>query len=113
MWANYAHGWFDAHKDHFSPAVNGLLDVQSVYAPFGLSFLPKAATQHRPQRVVRPQPSRRASPRASPASKAGGYRYDVALSFAGAQRALAEQLATLIRDGGFEVFYDNFYLEQL
>jgi hypothetical protein len=113
MWANYAHGWFDAHKDHFSPAVNGLLDVQSVYAPFGLSFLPKAATQDRPQRVVRPQPSRRAPPRPSPASKTGGYRYDVALSFAGAQRALAEQLATLIRDDGFEVFYDNFYPEQL
>jgi hypothetical protein len=35
-------------------------------------------------------------------------KYDVALSFAGEQRALAHQLATILREHGFRVFYDQF-----
>lgn len=40
-------------------------------------------------------------------------RFDVALSFAGPQRELASQLAYLVRAGGFEVFYDDYYQAQL
>jgi hypothetical protein len=41
------------------------------------------------------------------------YEYDVAISFAGAERPLAEQLARILRNAGFAVFYDDFYPEKL
>lgn len=36
------------------------------------------------------------------------YAFDIALSFAGEQRDLAEQLAAALRDHGVRVFYDNY-----
>jgi hypothetical protein len=39
--------------------------------------------------------------------------FDVALSFAGPQRPLAERLAALMKEAGFEVFYDADYQAQL
>jgi hypothetical protein len=39
--------------------------------------------------------------------------YDIAFSFAGTERALAEQIATIVRNAGFNVFFDSFYPEQL
>jgi hypothetical protein len=39
--------------------------------------------------------------------------YDLAISFAGPQRELAERLATIVDDARFRVFYDDFYPEQL
>lgn len=39
--------------------------------------------------------------------------FDVAISFAGSERSLAESLANKIQDAGFAVFYDNFYPEHL
>ena len=41
------------------------------------------------------------------------YKYDVALSFAGSERELAEQLAGMLKDRGIAVFYDGFYPEHL
>jgi TIR domain-containing protein len=41
------------------------------------------------------------------------YEYDVAISFAGPQRELAEQLATLVKNAGYRVFYDRFYMPEL
>ena len=41
------------------------------------------------------------------------YEYDVAISFAGPQRDLAERLATVVREAGCSVFYDNFYADHL
>ena len=38
---------------------------------------------------------------------------DVAVSFAGTERELAESLAVRVRDAGYEVFYDRFFPEQL
>lgn len=40
-------------------------------------------------------------------------KYDVAISFAGAQRPLAKDLATRLQEAGIKVFYDDFYVEQL
>ncbi len=40
-------------------------------------------------------------------------QFDVAISFAGTERHLAEKLAQIVREAGFEVFYDAFYPEQL
>lgn len=41
------------------------------------------------------------------------FKYDVAISFAGPQRPLAEALARAVRHAGFEVFFDDFYPDQL
>jgi hypothetical protein len=39
--------------------------------------------------------------------------FDVAISFAGPQRDSAEALASIVRDAGFSVFYDEFHPEAL
>jgi hypothetical protein len=39
--------------------------------------------------------------------------FDVAISFAGSERELAEKLAEKLRAAGIIVFYDNFYPEHL
>ena len=41
------------------------------------------------------------------------YRYEVAISFAGEDRAFAEAVAKGLREAGVEVFYDNFYAADL
>jgi hypothetical protein len=41
------------------------------------------------------------------------YKYDVAISFAGEQRTLAESLATRLDAAGFSVFYDKFEAAEL
>ncbi|MGA7493623.1 MAG: TIR domain-containing protein [Syntrophobacteraceae bacterium] len=42
-----------------------------------------------------------------------GYKYEVAISFAGEDRTFAEAVAKGLRDAGVEVFYDNFYAADL
>lgn len=51
--------------------------------------------------AVRPKRSRKKSP-------AKARQYDVALSFAGEDRAYVERVATVLRDAGVLVFYDRF-----
>jgi 5-methylcytosine-specific restriction endonuclease McrA len=41
------------------------------------------------------------------------YKYEVAISFAGEDRAFAEAVAKGLRDAGVEIFYDNFYAADL
>lgn len=41
------------------------------------------------------------------------FEYDVALSFAGENREVVEKLATLLKAGGFSVFYDNWKKAEL
>jgi len=41
------------------------------------------------------------------------YTYEVALSFAGEDRAFAEAVAKGLHDAGVRVFYDDFYAEEL
>jgi hypothetical protein len=41
------------------------------------------------------------------------YKYEVALSFAGEDRAFAEAVAEGLREAGVKVFYDDFYAEEL
>lgn len=113
--AEAAHRAFDAHAANFSTGIRSLLDAHALLKPFGLSFLPQ-----RPSRVrlttTRPTPTPVARTASIPRSEGdgnSGHLYDVAFSFAGTERALAEEIATLVRNAGFKVFYDNFYPEQL
>jgi hypothetical protein len=41
------------------------------------------------------------------------YKFDIAMSFAGPQREVAEDIASRVKDAGFSVFYDYFYPEML
>jgi hypothetical protein len=105
--AEVAHRWFDAHSANFSAGIKGLLSAHAVMEPWGMSFLPPPTKPH-PARVTLPMPEPVASKVANP-----GYVYDVAFSFAGTERKLAEEIATIVRGNGFSVFYDSFYPEQL
>ncbi len=78
-----------------------------------MGFLPiptDAAFPESPPAAARPAPATRPTTTSSAIRR---YKYDVALSFAGSERLLAEELATILRDKGVEVFYDDFYPEQL
>lgn len=113
--AEAAHREFDAHAGSFSPGVRSLLDAHAVLKPFGLSFLPQRPAVVQRAIAARPSPRPAVSAPVAPATggAAHGHIYDVAFSFAGTERALAEEIATLVRDAGFKVFYDSFYPEQL
>jgi hypothetical protein len=116
MPANTAHGWSDAHSTHFSPGLRALLNAEATVQPFGISLLP--VKSNIPPTVI--QPVRRSSAAVKASSRQSGaapgqgqFDYDVAVSFAGTEREVAEVIATRVRDAGFSVFYDEFYPEQL
>jgi hypothetical protein len=112
--AEIAHKWFDAHAEKFSPGLQKLLDAHATLATFGFELLPSVRANVPPE-VVQPPRTRRAPSRSAPsgASAPAPAAFDVAISFAGPQRPIAEEIATKVRDAGFEVFYDAFFPEQL
>src|SRR5262249_54511247 len=108
--ASFVHRHFDAHATHFSRGIEHVLAAERAVEPFGMLFLPRSRAGL-PSRSDKPDGSeaKRTSPRRSGARR---YTYDVAISFAGPQRPLAEELANRIREAGFKVFYDDFYPER-
>jgi hypothetical protein len=114
--AEIAHRWFDAHAEKFSPGLQKLLDAHATLATFGFELLPTVRANLPPEVVQPPRPRRavvRTAPVAATTAASVPPVYDVAISFAGPQRAIAEALANHLRDAGFEVFYDGFFPEQL
>jgi hypothetical protein len=112
--AEAAHRIFDAHAANFSAGIRGLLDAHAILKPFGLTFLPRPSVPvHRPA-AMRPESKQPMLPSVVAAGSENlTHTYDVAFSFAGTERKLAEEIATIVRSAGFSVFYDNFYPEQL
>jgi TIR domain len=111
----YAHQAFDAHALQFSLGVEALLAANAEVETVGMTFLPfeKPAARMRADiavNIARPSAARRAS---HPVAVALPDTFDVAVSFAGSERAPAEKLSYLVRSAGFAVFYDNFYPEHL
>lgn len=107
-----AHRFFDAHASHLSPGLEQLLAAHSELEPHRMSFLSIPAASSlisAPLSVSRTMPT----PEESRPSTEVPQRFDVAISFAGSERAYAEELSTKVRDAGFRVFYDGFYPEQL
>lgn len=111
--ADVAHRWFDSHAEHFSLGLQKLIEAHTAVEPFGFVLLPRMG---RPQdrlnhdikaRTVEP------STQATDSPTLEGLEFDVAISFAGSDRALAEELAEIVRTAGYRVFYDNFYPEML
>lgn len=106
-----AHGWFDAHQKNFSSGIKALLTAQSSIEMVGMSFLPSFAKPEtrRTQEIVRRITSKAAKGELSPELS----QFDVAISFAGTERPFAEDLATRVKAAGFQVFYDEFFPEDL
>ncbi|MCK4261304.1 MAG: toll/interleukin-1 receptor domain-containing protein [Halanaerobiales bacterium] len=51
--------------------------------------------------------------KSSPSIKTGPYEYDVAISFAGENREIAEQIAKALKEKGINVFYDELEEEKV
>jgi hypothetical protein len=116
---DFAHQAFDAHASRFSQAIEGLLAANAAAERAGLTFLPitKPAERQRND-IIRhiglptdKKPARRDPKMAFDAAMPSSF--DIAISFAGTERALAEQLAEKLRAAGIAVFYDYFYAEHL
>ena len=109
--AEFAHRYFDAHAKEFSAGVEQLLLSHTAVQPFGIAFL---SVKPVIESVVSQRPS---LPQPVIAKIEGvqdrGFEFDVALSFAGTERQMADKLARIIRDAGFHIFYDDFYPEHL
>lgn len=109
--AELANKWFDAHPQNFSEGIKALLLSQSLIDPFHMKFLPI-----RQEESVRIESQierniKRSEQKSKTTEKQ--FDFDVSISFAGTERKLAEELANLVREAGFDVFYDDFYPEQL
>ena len=109
--AEVAHRWFDNHAIHFAEGIKALLDSHAILKPWGMTFLPLKKSSADRASLPKMIPTAGKPVIAVPAKS--GYQYDVAFSFAGTERALAEEIATIVSKNGFSVFYDNFYPEQL
>ncbi len=109
--AHYVHGAFDAHAQRFSPGIDLLLRAHAAVEPFGLRFLPLSAPSA--ERTVTEIQRRVLAPKAQRQQVRTSHSFDVAISFAGTERDIAERLAEKVRDAGFAVFYDAFYPEDL
>ena len=119
------HRFFDSHTKSFSMALEKLVVAHSKIQPFGFSFLniPVGADFFNTSTKASKPPARKAlKPDEGPHQNKKTVQlqesfpeenFDVAISFAGSDREYAEKLATIVRDAGFQVFYDNFYPEQL
>ena len=113
----YAHRCFDAHQAQFSPAIENLLAANAAVEVVGMTFLPfeKAGARMRTDiasNVLRAEKPKAVAATTSTLSTLPDL-FDVAISFAGTERAEAEKLAGIVREAGYDVFYDNFYAEQL
>lgn len=107
--AGVAHQYFDAQSEHFSKGIEKLLSSQRILEEFGMGFLPNI---DKPEvRLVR-NIEKKIKETGTPQSLEST-RFDVAISFAGSERAYADKLAELIKKAGFSVFYDSYYPEEL
>ena len=116
----WAHPTFDVHDKQFSPAIEHLLAANTAVEAVGMTFLPfeKPAARMRADiasNVVKPAKPAKPAKAATGGGLALGLpdNFDVAISFAGTERAEAEKLADIIRAAGYAVFYDNYYPEHL
>ena len=109
--AHYVHAAFDAHAQRFSQGIELLLASQTPVEPFGMKFLPFSAAAE--ERTASEIERRLLVPRAPKHPSRARLQFDVAISFAGSERKFAERLGEKVREGGFAVFCDAFYPEEL
>ena len=98
---------YEAHTRNFPLGLQKLLVAQAELSAYGMHIFPPSPKRVEQDYSEPPQASHQRN------RKLIKYKYDVALSFAGSERALAEQLAKMLKDRGIAVFYDGFYPEHL
>jgi hypothetical protein len=91
----------------WSPALDKLLDA-GIISMEGTYYRPQYSTMIQITNTGRAYHRFLKSDEAS-RMEMTAYEYDVAISFAGSERKLAEKLATLLRQEGIVPFYDRFY----
>jgi hypothetical protein len=100
---------FDAHVPYFSSGLKKLLTAHVELQKHDMSFL--SVSEHRDRPISTKLPGETVPTEKLQSSSK--YKYDIAISFAGTERKYAEKLAKIISEADFEVFYDNYYPEQL
>lgn len=107
--AEYAHSHFDSHAEHFSPGSKQLLAAHAELQKYGISFLPITE----PANAVASERTRKQETVETREKPKPPFRFDVAISYATPEKDYADKLAKQVRESGFNVFYDDFYPEQL
>ncbi|HYH00948.1 MAG TPA: TIR domain-containing protein [Terriglobales bacterium] len=108
--AEFAHSAFGSLAQSFSPGIQHLLGAQATAESIGRSiFRMPAAPGARAERDIERATIRPAAPK-QPNKE---YEFDIAVSFAGTERQIAEEFAKRVQDAGFSVFCDSFYPEML
>ena len=116
----YAHSQFDAHESRFSTGIESLLAANAEVESCEMGFLPferdaaERLTEDIEQKILRPEKNKETTLSVAVAVKGGvPSDFDVAISVAKENRQYARELAKLVREAGFAVFYDEFYPEYL
>jgi hypothetical protein len=120
-----AHRAFDAHQGNFSRGVQLLLSSNAAAEEIGMGFLPIEKPAVRIQTEISASVKlagvsatvstgrTKTKVAVPPTATKLPNTFDVAISFAGTERASAESLADILRAAGFSIFYDNYYPEHL
>lgn len=110
--AETAHRWYDSHADNFSAGLQKLIEAHTTVESYGFSLLPQMGRA--PVRFERDLEARLAQPTKGVSARSESkFDYDVAISFSGSDRSIAERLAQSLQEAGYRVFYDDFYPEML
>lgn len=107
--AEFAHRQFDSHAEHFSPGLKQLLAAHAELQKHGISIF-SIAEPIKAETSEKFKKQESAETKAKPKSQ---FRFDIAISYAAPEKEYADRLAKLVRESGFNVFYDDFYPEQL
>jgi len=109
--ADYVFRVFNNQSDSLSLGLKNLVKVHGLLQPFGFYFFPQLREPKAESQTKEPPVLPRAKDKSG--KEVSKFDYEVAVSFAGTERILAEELANLVKDAGYEVFYDDFYPEHL
>jgi hypothetical protein len=108
-----AHQYFDAHAQQFSPGIHNLLTAHSQMERFGMKILPLEDAARRREEDISQHVVGLETATKRPSPRPFAEAFEVALSFAGTERAYARELATALRAAAVSVFCDDFYPEML
>lgn len=116
--AQMIHAAFDRMPQTFPAALSTLAAAEDAMKPVGMAFpralVPTLKKLARIAEVVAAvMPGDSAARPARPAAQLSSYEFDVAVSFAGSERAQAEKLAAILKNVGVKVFYDKDHPDKL
>ncbi|MFH1781512.1 MAG: TIR domain-containing protein [Patescibacteria group bacterium] len=103
--ADRAHSWFNSHQEHFGKGLQCVVEAEAIVSKFGLHILeiPSDSSDLNNPSTSEEESSISLIPD----------EFDIAISFAAPDRKKAKELATIVKEAGYNVFYDDFYTEHL